>query len=283
MRHLARIRWALLLPAVMMLLLSAVMVGQDDPISDPNDVPLGDVARNMRKKAAPGKDVIDDDNLSQVMRQAESHHTPDSVLKFLMSGESKNFQVAAPDVSCSLSFSANTKALLSNQYAQMDLPPADVIKLEGPATIEGDALTVSVFNDTDWHVSELAVALTVVKKVDPLLNYGDPSLPVGAAGQESQARPERKPDTVVIYRMRAAAPPFSHTVFSAPMNLDLAPGDEWHWAIVQAKGYPPQSYGATLPQTTAQNGDAAPARSAVPASLLVPQDSPAASLPQDPR
>jgi hypothetical protein len=199
------------------------------------------------------------------------------VLKFLMSGESKNFQVASPDVSCSLSFSANTKALLSSQYAQMDLPAADVRKLEGPATIEGDALTVSVFNDTDWHISEVAVALTVVKKVDPFLNYGDPSLP---ADQESQVRPERKPDTVVIYRMRAAAPPFSHTVFSAPLNLDLAPGDEWHWAIVQARGYAPQSYTGNLQQTTVQNRDAAPA--AVPASLLVPQDSPAA-LSADPR
>ncbi len=281
MRRVSRIRLALLLPAIVVLLLSAVMVGQDDPTSDPNDVPLGDVARNMRKKAAPAKDVIDDDNLSQVMRQAESRHTPDSVLKFLMSGESKNFQVAAPDVSCSLSFSANTKALLSNQYAQMDLPSADLSKLEGPATIEGDALTVSVFNDTDWHVSEVAVALTVVKKAgaDPFLNYGDPSLPAAAAGQESQVRPERKPDTVVIYRMRAAAPPFSHTVFSAPLNLDLAPGDEWHWAIVQAKGYAPQSYTANLQPTTAQSKDAAPA--AVPASLLVPQDSPA-SLSADP-
>jgi hypothetical protein len=283
MRHLSRIRLALLLPAIVVLLLCAVMVGQDDPTSDPNDVPLGDVARNMRKKATAAKDVIDDDNLSQVMRQAESRHTPDSVLKFLMSGESKNFQVAAPDVSCSLSFSANTKALLSSQYAQMDLPSSDVSKLEGPATIEGDALTVSIFNDTDWHVSEVAVALTVVKKVDPFLNYGDPSLPVGAAGQESQVRPERKPDTVVIYRMRAAAPPFSHTVFSAPLNLDLAPGDEWHWAIVQAKGYAPESYTANLQPTTTQNKDAMAAQPTVPASLLVPQDSTVAPVAVDPR
>ena len=81
-----------------------------------------------------------------------------------MAGEESGFQVAAPDVTCSLSFSANAKSLLSSAYAQMELPPAEVLKLEGPATIEGDALIVSVYNRTDWHVSEVAVALTVVRK-----------------------------------------------------------------------------------------------------------------------
>ena len=39
--------------------------------------------------------------------------------------------------------------------------------LEGHATIEGDALTVPIINGTDWHVSEVAVALTVVRKSLP--------------------------------------------------------------------------------------------------------------------
>ena len=43
----------------------------------------------------------------------------------------------------------------------------------------------------------------------------------------------------MIYRMRAAAPPSATTVFSTPLRLELAPDEEWHWAIVQAKGYPP--------------------------------------------
>ena len=41
---------------------------------DPDQVPLGDVARNLRKKTPPAKPVIDDDNLPQVMQQADSHH-----------------------------------------------------------------------------------------------------------------------------------------------------------------------------------------------------------------
>jgi hypothetical protein len=63
-----------------------------------------------------------------------------------------------------------------------------------------------------------------------------------------EVRPEKKPDMTVIYRMRAAAGPAAKTIFSAPLNLDLAPGDEWHWAIVQAKGYPPPGYVPSVPR-----------------------------------
>lgn len=150
----------ILLLAALLALHPARLIAQDSP----NDSPLGDLARTLRKKTPPSQDVIDDDNLTKVMQQAESRHASGSALKFLMAGESKGFQVAAPDVTCSLSFTANAKLLLSSQYAQMELPPSEVMKLEGPATIEGDALIVSVYNRTDWHVSEVAVALTVVKK-----------------------------------------------------------------------------------------------------------------------
>jgi hypothetical protein len=77
-----------------------------------------------------------------------------------------------------------------------------------------------------------------------------------------EVRPEKKPDITVIYRMRAAAGPSTTTVFSTPLNLDLAPGDEWHWAIVQAKGYPPQGY---VPNVS--RDESASLRSSAPAVL----------------
>jgi hypothetical protein len=211
--------------------------------------------------------VIDDDNLTEAMQKAESRQGFGSSLRFLMAGQGKGFQVSAPDVTCSLSFTANVKSLLSSQYAQMDLPAADVAKLEGQATIEGDALTVPVFNATDWHVSELAVALTVVRKVGKSSSAGESlkgvhgeATPAGGATEAKppladdlllEARPEKKPDVTLIYRIRAAAAPGERTVFSAPLEYDVAASDEWHWAIVQAKGYPPQNYPATRPQFSA--------------------------------
>lgn len=294
MLRLSTMRRTLLLAAMLAVLTPVGVVAQDDP----NDAPLGDVARNMRRKTASGDDVIDNDNLTQVMDRSESRHPASSAMRFLMAGGGKGFQVASPDVTCSLSFNANAKALLSSQYAQMGLPPNEVLKLQGPAVIEGDALTVSIFNATEWHVSEVAVALTIVKRAGL-----QESAPYGMAmggttsngtmkadgqslaleAQESEVRPERKPDLTVIYRMRAAAAPFATTVFSAPLNLELGPGQEWHWAIVEAKGYPPQSYTGTAAQT-AQSQDAAPIsiRPAVPA-LTPPQDSSMSAAPQAPR
>lgn len=277
------------MPAMLVALYTPFTGAQDDS----NAIPLGDVARNLRRQSAPTKPVItrpviDDDNLPQVMEQAEDSQRFGSALRYLMAGESKGFQVAAPDVTCSLAFTANVKSLLSGQYAQMDLPAEEMAKLQGKATIEGDSLTIPVFNGSDWHVSELAVALTVVRKNGasrfPGAIYGTSGAGVGfdpSASAEAdpleQVRSEKKSDLTVIYKMRTAAPPWERAVFSAPLNLELAPGDEWHWAIVRAKGYPPESYAAPQPKGAEGKQETSP----VPVSLTDPEN-PLAVSPQRP-
>lgn len=119
--------------------------------SDPDDVPLGDVARSLRKKA-PTKPVIDDDNLSQVMQEADSRKGFGSSLRFLMAGDLSGFRVSAPDVTCNLSFSSNVKSLLAGQYSEMDMPASELARLEGHASIEGDSLNVSVHKIGRAHV-----------------------------------------------------------------------------------------------------------------------------------
>lgn len=210
---------------------------------DPNDVPLGDVARNLRKKA-PTKPVIDDDNLSQVMQQADSRRGFGSSLRFLMAGDLSGFRVSAPDVTCSLSFSSNVKSLLAGQYSEMNLPASDLARLEGHATIEGDALSVAVHNGTDWHVSEIAVAVMIVKMSvpDATASEGPSNLDPAPAEGTHPAETDRKPDTTVIYRMRAVGVPWSVTTFSSRLQAELAAGSEWHWAVTEARGYPPESY-----------------------------------------
>src|SRR5579872_7071879 len=243
------IRLLIALAALAAALFPVAVLAQDDP----NEIPLGDVARNLRKNAQQAqpqtqavRPIIDDDNLTQVMDQADNQAGSGSTLRYIMSGGSKGFLLSAPDVTCSLAFTGNVKSLLaSTQYSQMDLPADQLPKLEGPATIEGDTLTITLFNATTWHVSEIAVALTVVKR------NADDGLP-GQDAMLQQVRPEKKQDTTVIYKMRAAAPPWMRAAFSAPLDLDLAPGDEWHWAIVQARGYPPQT-GSATEGTTAVN------------------------------
>jgi hypothetical protein len=282
MRCLPGIRLLLIALAVLVVF-RACLLAQDDP----NDMPLGDVARNLRKKNPAMKQVIDDDNLPQVMQRGDDGGRFGSGLRYLMTGENKGFQVSAPDATCSLSFSANVKSLLSGQYSQMDLPPDQMGKVQGQATIEGDSLTIPVFNGTNWHVSELAVALTVIHKGGahgyPGAAYATAGVGVDLGQSESaqtdsleQVRSEKRPDTTVIYKMRNAAPPWERAVFSAPLNLDIAPGEEWHWAIVQAKGYPPESYAATQRKTEPTDQP-----NPVPVSLTDPEN-PLAVTPQHP-
>lgn len=279
----------LVLPLVVAVLAPLRAGAQDDL----NDAPLGDVARSLRKKTASTQRVIDDDNLPQVMeeaQQADSRRGAASALRFLMAGEGKGFRVSAPDVTCSLSFTPKVKSLLSSQYSQMELPQELVGKLQGQAIIEGDALSVPIFNATDWHVSELDVALTVVRKpgmhdpfglADPLGGNGDGS---SVAGNDplQQVRPEKKPDVTIIYRMRAASPPWERSVFNAPLEIDLAPGDQWHWAIVEAKGYPPESYAAAQ-QTAAKTNAPPEVPPAFRPGLAVPENSVGVSLAQAPQ
>lgn len=224
--------WKILVLPTLLAAAQYVALAQDDS----SEQPLGDVARSLRKKSQPSQTVIDNDNLSTALEQAEGRPAEGAALRFAMEGASKAFRISAPDVTCSLSFSANAKSLLETQYAEMELPANDLAKLEGQAVIEGDAFTLPIFNDTNWHVSEVTVALTVVRKIVAGIESGlDP-----AAGIGLQVRVEKKQDVTKIYRMRTAAPPFSRAVFNAPLGMQLAEGDEWHWAIVQGRGYPPQ-------------------------------------------
>ena len=257
-------RWMIAsLVVALSLLAPAVAAAQE---VDDSDAPLGDVARNLRKQV-PGsqQEIIDNDNLSKVMDDVDSHRASRSSLMYSIDGPAKAFQVSAPDVTCSLAFSANVKSLLASSYVQMELPADQLLKLSGPATIHGDSLEVSVFNGTEWHVSEVAVALTVVRRSDfPEAAFrgqhrsdqrghdqaGSDGLvkvipaaaiePLEEPGNRSDGRAGKRPDTAVLYHMRAAAPPFGVTTFAAPLNVEIGPDQEWHWAIVQAKGYPPQ-------------------------------------------
>jgi len=244
--------------------------------ADPSETPLGDVARNLRKKTPPSLPVIDDDNFSEVMDQVESQQMGTTSLHFSLPEENKSFRVAKADVTCSMSFRANAKLLLPSQYAEMKLPANELSKLQGPANLQGNALSISLTNGTDWHLSELAVAFTVVRKNAAVSNdFGEARMfPPPDPAQESALRPVKQADRTVIYRMRAAGTPSATMVFSTPLNIDVDASDEWHWAIVEAKGYPPQGYNATAGQLAAEASSATSAMLPQPASLREFQGSP---------
>jgi hypothetical protein len=211
-----------------------------------DEVSLGDLARSLRKDKQPTVPVvIDNDNLSRVMEEVENHRLSGAPL-FSLDSSGKTFQMSSPDGSCSLSFSANATALLSDPYVAEALPQSELVKLDGPAAIDGDSLQVSVFNGTDWDLREITVGLTIVRHVENTTAYLGSARLVPAAAIDDPEPTGKPSDLTILLHMRATAAPLLMTVFSEKLKATVAPDQEWHWAIVDAKGIPPKPL-ATVP------------------------------------
>jgi hypothetical protein len=240
-----RSKFVLLFLGMIFLASSSYVHAQDEE----GDAPLGDVARSFRKKTAPPESVIDNDNLSKVVDDAESRRAAGSSPVFSLDPGTKSFRVSSPDVTCSLSFSAKTTSLLSDSLVD-ELPRSELAKLDGPATIDGDSLQVSVHNGTAWELREVVIGLTIVKRQEfgeTGSSFGQARLvPAAASGQAQgrQSQPDsfqKQPDVTLLLRVKGSAAPAATAIFRTPLNFALFPDQEWHWAIVKAKGIPPQT------------------------------------------
>ncbi|HVO82225.1 MAG TPA: hypothetical protein VMT28_15930 [Terriglobales bacterium] len=223
------------------LLLAGLLPGAAAGQSDSNDVSLGDLARALRKnKEAPKQTVIDNDNFAKFMDEMESRRLMSgNNLLFSFDGAGKTFQVSSPDVTCSLSFNAQASSLLSGSYVTQDLPDSELAKLDGPATINGDTLQLTVYNGSAWKVKEITVGLTILRRADVnTAFYGSAKLLPATVGP-SPVSPEKRSDVTLLYHLKGTAAPFSTTVFTETLGANLGPDQDWHWAIVQAKGVPP--------------------------------------------
>jgi hypothetical protein len=207
-----------------------------------DEMPLGDLARSLRKAQTPPKTIIDNDNLSAVMEEGETK-------RWALSEPARTKPVqlvgmGSPDVTCALSFSAQPDPLPESQ----NLPEAEIAKLDGPATLVGDALQISVHNGTTWDVREITVSLTIVRQQDlppPPIQFDAMNLvPTMVSStirpEGSVAAPvEKLSDVTFLYHLKGTAAPSSTIVFHETLSAPLAPDQEWHWSIVHAKGIPP--------------------------------------------
>ena len=267
----SRLKLALLFSGMLLLALPPQVRAQEDT----GDVPLGDVARSFRKKTAPSEAVIDDDNLSKIMDDADSRHAAGSSLVFSLDPGANGFHVSSPDVSCSLSFTAKTTSLLSDPLLLDDLPRSELAKLDGPATITGDSLQVSMHNGTSWELREVVIGLTIVKRpesVDAASYYGQARIIPAVAGgaQQVQDSLQKQPDVTLLLKVKGSAAPSTTAIFRTPLNFALFPDQEWHWAIVKAKGIPPQpAPDAALPQSAQGGAQIPPDALEVGSSILL--------------
>src|SRR5579872_426486 len=246
MKRLHYLRIVLLLLGVMF---PAYAQAQEDiPVS------LGDLARSLRQSKTPKEpaaaDIIDNDNLLKVIDDVE-HFRQDGKPTFSFDAAGTNFRVSSPDGTCSLSFNANATALLSSPYVSQDLPPSELAKLDGPANINGDTLEVSVYNASAWSVKEITVGLTIVRPHDSSAanNESAKLLPVVAQDpdKEKDAAPaEKRSDSTVLLHMKGTAAPLATTVYREKLDASLDDKQDWHWAIIDAKGIPPSTIATEL-------------------------------------
>jgi hypothetical protein len=229
-----------------------------------DNIPLGDVAREFRHSKPPDPaDIIDNDNFSLMMDKAESERL-DGQPVFAISPSGRTFTAVSPDGSCSLSFVASAAKRSPAAYIASDLPQDELLKLEGPASIEDGSLAVSVHNGTPWDVKEIVVGVTVLQNQS--LEYRPATM--GPVPVNS----EKLPDLTMLYHLKGSSAPGDVSVFRAPLGGNFEGSKDWHWAIVGARGIPPAAPGSAIPPslTTPPDNVAAsvPASQATPASVV---------------
>jgi hypothetical protein len=205
---------------------------------------LGDLARNLRKNKAPQQleaPIIDNENLAQATEDAKNRRpVSQNKDKFVLSidGVAKTIKATSPDVTCSLSFNARAGALLIKPVLLETLPLPELLKLDGPASIQDENFQLEVFNGTDWDLREITVGLTLERKPG---ESADMSVRVIPAAQNTLAPTvEKRSDVTLLYHLKATAKPFSTSTFKENIGITPGPDEDWRWSIVEAKGIRPQ-------------------------------------------
>src|SRR5580698_3223438 len=264
------------LPSLRLLALCALLVpvaaaAQDDAPS------LGDLARHLRKTKsdpqqssdpahpAAGQTVIDNDNLTQIMEDAKNARPirEDKTI-FSIDPSGNTLKVSSPDVTCSLSFNAKASSLLIKPILIEDLPLTELLKLDGPGSIEDESLQLEVFNGTDWDLREITIGLTLERKPGENAQIAAGARVIPAAQGIAPVTVERRSDVTILYHLKAEAKPFSTTAFHENIGITPGPDEDWRWSIVEAKGIRPSQ--ATAPPDSLQEPMFASPSSLVPES-----------------
>jgi len=212
---------------------------------DEGGMSLGDLARSLRKsRELPAHSVIDNDNLTQVVDDAETRKLSGASMLFSIDEAGKGFKVSSPDVTCSLSFSAQASSLLSDPFVAQELPAGELLKLDGPASLKDNALEINVYNGSSWSLREITVGLTIVRhdasSPSAAKHHAGRLIPASAIDPETPAPVEKRSDMTVLYHLKGTAAPSATTIFREILGGSPISDQDWHWAIVQAKGIPPQ-------------------------------------------
>jgi len=226
-----------LLPLMLVLAWPWAAMAQDEEPS------LGELARSLRQKKShespTDRTVIDNDNLSRALEETKKLKSADKLV-FSIDPSGKGFRVASNDVTCSLSFDGRASALLIKPILVEELPVTELLKLDGPASIQDDNLRLEVFNGTEWELQEITVGLTLERRPGENAELTARARIVPAAIATANPVIERHSDVTVLYHLKGVAKPFSTTTFSENIGATPAVDQDWRWSIVEARGIRPQ-------------------------------------------
>jgi hypothetical protein len=233
-------RQTITLVALFFVLFPSAAVAQDEPPS------LGDLARNLRNNKSQqqspdsSRTVIDNENLTQVMDDAKNARpVKEDKTVFSIDPVTNTLKVSSPDVTCSLSFNARASSLLIKPVLIEDLPLAELLKLDGPGSIQDESLELAVFNGTDWDLREITIGLTLERKPGENAEVASRARVIPAAEGLAPPAVERRSDVTLLYHLKAEAKPFSTTAFHENIGITPGPDEDWRWSIVEAKGIRP--------------------------------------------
>ncbi len=227
---------------VILVSLAPLVPAQEDAPS------LGDLARDLRNnkvqqskpQSGSAGNVIDNDNLTQVMNDAKNARPiKQDKTVFSIDTASNTLKVSSPDVTCSLSFNSKSSALLIRPVLVEDLPLTELLKIDGPGSIQDESLQLEVFNGTDWDIREITIGLTLERKPGENAETAARARVIPAAEGLAQPSVERRSDVTLLYHLKAEAKPFSTTAFRENIGITPGPDEDWRWSIVEAKGVRP--------------------------------------------
>src|ERR1700675_939629 len=180
---------------------------------------LGDLARDVRKNKLqqpqqqedPAHPVIDNDNLAQVMDDAKkARPVKQDKTVFSIDPSGNTLKISSPDVTCSLSFNARASSLLIKPILIEDLPLTELLRLDGPGSIQDESLQLELFNGTDWDIREITIGLTLERKPGQNAEAAARARVIPATeGLTPVVTVERRSDVTLLYHLKAEAKPFS--------------------------------------------------------------------------
>jgi len=128
-----------------------------------------------------------------------------------------------------------TPAPAARVERESDLPAGDLKRLRGVATWAGDGLKLTVYNGTQWRVTELSVKISRFKD-DDFVEDPRPVLLV-PPGLSVQAGVADLPNRVAPDRKKASLNPAD----TGPFECKVGPQPEnFRWEIESARGYSPR-------------------------------------------